>query len=175
MQRRTCILFVGLAGAMLAAIGCTDAPQGDQPASAGGNAPPVVEWKSPANSSAAADNSSAANAPQQDENADAEVAKVGFGKKGHYDSNDYISVTVGAQFRARERITLLNITHAMQIYKAEHAEYPQTQEEFWEKIIKANSIQLPELPAGQKFLYDPELAKETNGADSLKILRPKKP
>ncbi len=111
--------------------------------------------------------------PAADENTEAVVAEVGFGAKGHYDSNNYIAVAVSSQFRVQEQLTLLTIKRAMQSYKALHDRYPETQEEFFDEIIKENGISLPQLPEGEKFLYDPELAKETRGVDSLRILRPK--
>ena len=43
---------------------------------------------------------------------------MGFGKKGHYDSQDYISVVVGSQFRAIERLTLTRIVSAMLPFKS---------------------------------------------------------
>ncbi len=33
---------------------------------------------------------------------------------------------------------------------------PNSHEEFMEKIIKEGKINLPELPAGQRYVYDPE-------------------
>ncbi len=82
-------------------------------------------------------------------------------------------MAVSTQFRVQEQLTLIRITQAMRQYKARYEEYPQEEEVFWEKIIKENSISLPDLPKDQKFLYDPELADETDGEQSLRILQPR--
>lgn len=58
---------------------------------------------------------------------------------------------------AADRLILKNVDYAVEIYKAAgNGEGPATHEEFMEKIIKANNIQLPKLPEGQRYLYDPE-------------------
>jgi hypothetical protein len=44
----------------------------------------------------------------------------------------------------------------MQLYEATNGKKPTTHEEFMEQIIRANQIVLPELPAGQRYVYDPE-------------------
>ena len=47
------------------------------------------------------------------------------------------------------------IHHDMEIYKANEEHAPRTHQEFMEKIIDANHRQLPTLPAGQRYVYDP--------------------
>jgi len=44
----------------------------------------------------------------------------------------------------------------MRLYKAMNGHAPKTHEEFMEKIIKENRIQLPELPPGHRYRYYPE-------------------
>jgi hypothetical protein len=66
-------------------------------------------------------------------------------------------------FRTEERLVLQQITHAMNLYNAEHGRKPRSHNEFWEQIILANNlhpestarVKLPRLPAGQSYLYDP--------------------
>ena len=53
-----------------------------------------------------------------------------------------------------ERISKSHIEHAVRLFEAENGQYPQTFEEFMEKIIKANKIELPVLPGGKKYEYD---------------------
>ena len=55
-----------------------------------------------------------------------------------------------------ERISKTAIEHQLGIYYAKNGEYPQTHEEFMEKIIRANRIKLPVLPGGSKYQYDVE-------------------
>lgn len=53
-----------------------------------------------------------------------------------------------------ERISKLEIEHALNLYYATEGKYPDTLEEFMDKIIKPNNIQLPVLPGGKKYQYD---------------------
>jgi hypothetical protein len=83
-------------------------------------------------------------------------AEVGVGAKGHY-SEGIITTPVSTIFRAEEMIAFkIQIPQAMNLFKAENNRGPKTHEEFMEKIIKANMIPLPELPEGQRFLFDPK-------------------
>ena len=179
MKRRTNpgLLAVTMAIALFA-LGCAEAPpaqdQGVGLAPPSAPAPPAEPVENtetrPSEPAEAADST----APVVDENTETKVAEVGFGEKGHYDSKDYISVAVSTKFRVEEQIGLLRIKNCMDQYKAINGKFPKDHEEFWKEIIEKNSIQLPDLPPGQRFLYDPELAKETRGEKSLKILVPKK-
>lgn len=90
-------------------------------------------------------------------------ADVGAGKKGHYgqkggeEATDIITVPVATLFRAKEMTAFrILVPQALQLYKATNGEGPKTDEEFQEQIIKANKIVLPELPEGQKYVYDPK-------------------
>lgn len=100
-------------------------------------------------------------------------ADVGVGKKGRsldeYDSGveGAIAGPAKAYFGFREKaIFQMQIPQAMQFYKAENGTNPKTHDEFMSKIIQANQINLPELPQGQKYVYDPEKAE-------LMVVRPK--
>lgn len=57
---------------------------------------------------------------------------------------------------ALERISKLEIQHALDLFRAEHDRYPNDYDEFMTVIIKANNIQLPVLPGGLKYMYDEE-------------------
>lgn len=67
-----------------------------------------------------------------------------------------VTAPLSAYGPALERISKTVIHHALELYKAENDRYPQTHEEFTEKIIKANNIQLPVLPAKMQYKYDVE-------------------
>ena len=151
----------------LAMLGCTEPDK--EEASNNAPPPPPVVVVEPATSTADGEQPPAEPVREGNE----VTAEVGFGEKGHYDSQDYISVAVSSQFRAQEQLTLLRITDAMRKHKAAHGHFPKTDEEFFEDVIEANSISLPELPAGQKFGYDPDAAEENDGEDALTILKPK--
>jgi hypothetical protein len=53
-----------------------------------------------------------------------------------------------------ERISKTHIEHAVRLFEGENGRYPKDYEEFMEKIIKANKIELPVLPGGKKYQYD---------------------
>ena len=85
-----------------------------------------------------------------------EVAEVGVGKKGRNYGGGIITEPIRQGFRLRQRVVFLKIDYDMRIFKAAHERLPNSHEEFMEKIIKASNIPLPELPAGERFVYDPE-------------------
>ncbi|GHT35963.1 hypothetical protein FACS189427_06560 [Planctomycetales bacterium] len=101
-------------------------------------------------------------------------AEVGAGKKGHYGqkggetATDIITVPVATLFRAKEMTAYrIQVPQALQLYKAMNdGKGPASNEEYMEKIIKANNIPLPELPDGQRYVYDPE-------TEELMIEKPK--
>ncbi|MBC8350974.1 MAG: hypothetical protein H8E66_03250 [Planctomycetes bacterium] len=90
------------------------------------------------------------------------VAEAGVGKKGQGLKNETGMVVepVKQLIKFEQKAVFdLQIKPALEFYKASNGAYPKTHDEFMEKIIKANSIQLPELPAGQDYVFDPEKAQ----------------
>ena len=60
-------------------------------------------------------------------------------------------------FRTQQRLVFeVQVPQAMGLYEAEHGHRPKSHDEFMQKVIAANAIQLPELPAGQRYFYDPD-------------------
>jgi hypothetical protein len=47
----------------------------------------------------------------------------------------------------------------MKVFKALEGRAPKTQAEFMQRIIKEGQINLPELPAGYRYVYDPKEAQ----------------
>jgi hypothetical protein len=84
-----------------------------------------------------------------------EKAQVGMGEKGRGYGTGLLAVTLKAYWNAKEMLALNEIKHAMDLYKANEGQYPKTQEEFMQKIIKDGHIKLPLLPAGHRYVYDP--------------------
>lgn len=81
-------------------------------------------------------------------------AESGVGAKGHY-GEGIITTPVSTIFRAQEMVAFkIQIPQAMQLFRATYDRPPKDNEEFMQKIIKENQIALPELPPGQRFLYD---------------------
>jgi hypothetical protein len=101
-----------------------------------------------------------ANAPQPTpEGGATEVAKVGVGAKGRdYGGPGFITTPIQEYFRTGDRIAFeIQIPNAMKLYKAEHDNKgPKTHDEFMNIIVKENGVQLPELPPGDEYVYDPK-------------------
>jgi hypothetical protein len=53
-----------------------------------------------------------------------------------------------------EQISKMYIDHAVDLFNASEGRYPKDYEEFKTRIIKANNIKLPVLPAGWTYAYD---------------------
>jgi len=86
-----------------------------------------------------------------------EKADVGVGAKGRDYGLGPVTTPVATYFAARERITFdIQIPHTMNLFKATEGRAPKTQEEFMQKIIKEGQINLPQLPPGHRYLYDPK-------------------
>jgi hypothetical protein len=94
----------------------------------------------------------AAEAPS----ANAVKAEAGVGRKGRGYGAGMITTPIAAYFSIQERLAFDQVTHAMDLYKATNEHAPKSHEEFMEKIIKENGIKLPQLPAGERYLYDPK-------------------
>jgi hypothetical protein len=77
-------------------------------------------------------------------------------KKGRtlHDQGSYLSAVGSARFRAEHQMILHQVTHALNLYQAEHGYYPKSHEEFMVKIVEPNSIVLPELEEGYEYWYD---------------------
>jgi len=86
-------------------------------------------------------------------------AEKGVGVKGRsLDQHEGLIVTSAkALFTVRERAVFeIQIPEALKLYKATNDKGPKSHEEFMAQIIDANQIRLPQLPAGQRYVYDPE-------------------
>ncbi len=102
-----------------------------------------------------------ATEPAGNDSGTAEVAKAGVGVKGRdYGGAGFITTPIQQYFRIGERINFIQMDNSMKIYKAGHDNKgPKTQEEFMDVIIKENGVQLPDLPAGDEYFYDPKTAQ----------------
>ena len=82
-----------------------------------------------------------------------EKAKAGVGKKGR----DYkIYKSIGVYFRTKHKLTFMNVEYAVKLYRAEHQRFPKSWDEFKEEILDKNMFKLPELPEGDKYVFDSE-------------------
>ncbi|NQU21896.1 MAG: hypothetical protein HQ567_11490 [Candidatus Nealsonbacteria bacterium] len=92
-------------------------------------------------------------------------ATPGVGKRGRDYGAGPISTPVAAYFTTKERLQFMQVVQPMQIYRVQHGHFPETHEEFMKEIIEANSLKLPELPAGERYVYDAKKAAEMSDYD----------
>ncbi len=71
-------------------------------------------------------------------------------------ATDPITGPVSAYGPIVEKISKIEIDHAVALFNASEGRYPKDYDEFMEKIIKANNIQLPVLPYKGRYQYDVE-------------------
>lgn len=71
-------------------------------------------------------------------------------------ASDPITAPLSAYGPAMERISLIQITQAVDLFNASEGRYPKDHEEFMQRIIKENNIKLPVLPYKGKYMYDVE-------------------
>ncbi len=99
-------------------------------------------------------------------------AQVGVGVKGRSLENkelvQAIVTPARSLFATRERLVFeVEIPKNMSLFEASNGRKPNSQEEFWQQIIVAYNVKLPELPEGQRYIYDPQ-------AGELMVERPAK-
>jgi hypothetical protein len=93
-------------------------------------------------------------------------AQVGSGEKGRGYGAGLIATPAATYFQARERIAFeIQIPHALQLYKATNGVGPKTHQEFEQKILKEQRIELPTLPPGHFYQYDPN-------TEQLMVMKP---
>ena len=63
-------------------------------------------------------------------------------------------------FKVREKVVFeIQLPQAVALFQASEGRLPNSHEEYFEKIIDANRINLPKLPAGQAYRYRPDLGE----------------
>jgi hypothetical protein len=113
--------------------------------------------------------SSQSAVPPADPSVERVKAEKGVGIKGRsLDEYEGVIVTPAKTiFTVRERVVFeIQIPGAMNLFNASEGRNPESHEEFMEKIIQFNNIKLPQLPPGQKYVYDP-------AQNELMVERPK--
>lgn len=110
--------------------------------------------------------------------ADREKAVRGSGFKGSRYGGGVVTEPVRQYFRLREAsVYEIQIPSAVNLFKAEHDRYPKDWAEFKREILDPASIVLPELPQGERDVYDGkqgELMIE-RPAPKARCLRPMRP
>lgn len=69
-------------------------------------------------------------------------------------AKDPITLQGNAYVSMIGQISIQQIDHAVNLFQALEGRYPENYEEFMERIIRENNIQLPQLPAYQEYSYD---------------------
>ncbi len=86
------------------------------------------------------------------------------GKKSRKEGG-YLGSVLGAGMYAQHQAIFLQVKQAINLDYGLNGDFAKSHEEFMERVIKFNKIELPELDEGDEYLYDPE-------DHTLKIYRP---
>jgi thiol-disulfide isomerase/thioredoxin len=87
-------------------------------------------------------------------------AKAGVGKKGRGYGGGIYTEPLKARWTIEQKLVFdVKIPKALSLFQATNERYPNSHKEFMKEIIEASSIELPELPAGQEYVYVPEKGK----------------
>lgn len=87
-------------------------------------------------------------------------AGVGATGKGNYgvtseEAASIITVPISTYFHAQEKAVFdIQIPQALSLFQASEGRFPNSEEEFMQKIVQANQIILPKLPEGDSYVYD---------------------
>ena len=113
------------------------------------------------------------DAPAQEGTTEMVRAEAGVGVRGQSLSPgtgnnpmEIITVPVRTYFTVQQRLDFQRVDAAMNYFRGEHGRLPNSHNEFMEKIIQANHLQLPQLRPNEKYIYDPV-------AGELKVERPR--
>lgn len=178
-QKARCTLTMWVGSLVLGVVGCgpnaapvatTPSPPAAPTAAAPVMAPGAAAnpAQQPANVVAGAESPAGADAATGETERVAAAAGVGI-KGRSLDQHEGLIVTPAKTFfTAKERIAFeIAVPHALNLYKALNGEAPKSHEEFMAKIVTENNIQLPKLPEGHRYVYDP-------ATEQLLVERPKK-
>ncbi len=113
----------------------------------------------PSDVTASVDEPAPAEQPVDNPDTERVKAEAGVAKAGRsLDEYEGMYVTPAkALFSFREKAVFqIQIPKNLQLYKGINGHNPRTHEEFMKEIIEANLVKLPELPPGQRYVWDPE-------------------
>jgi hypothetical protein len=89
-------------------------------------------------------------------------AVAGVGRQGQKLKDDtgvarIISGPAASLFNFQQKAVLdIQIPQALQLFQATEGRMPKSHEEFMQKIVQANRLVLPDLPAGAVYRFDPD-------------------
>jgi hypothetical protein len=109
------------------------------------------------------------NAPENRPQDQRVRAQVGVGAQGRSLDNESGIIVTPAKtyFTVREKAVFqIQIPQALQLFQGLEGRKPKSHDEFMSRIVEANNIQLPRLPDGQRYEYDPQ-------SGELMVVRPR--
>ena len=88
-------------------------------------------------------------------------AQVGVGKRGQKlkDRNGMLSTPAKQIFVAEQKIMFMKADQALQAFEILNDRYPRSTKEYMDRVINANFLTLPELPAGDRYEFDTKTHK----------------
>ena len=96
-----------------------------------------------------------------------EKMAAGQGVQGQGYGGGIITEPIHQYFMARDQIKIGQLQHQLDIWKALHNNKPpKNKDEYMKEIVEACNVELPELPAGRRYVYDAkkgELLVESGG------------
>ncbi len=125
-------------------------PQANQPAAQ----PQQPQPNQPAAQSQPAGQAQPAQGPSGQEEMMTLGANTGVQGQGY--GGGLITEPVHEFFSMRNLITWDQIKHDMDIWQAIHNRWPKNAQEFQKEILEPANIELPELPPGNRYVYDPK-------------------
>lgn len=128
-------------------------PGASSPAAAGAeasHAPPEAAASPPQQSTAASSPPPASPPPVR------EKAEAGVGVRGDKIGGGIYATPARAYFQIREKAAFIQVEHALNLFRGLEGRLPRSHEEFMEKVIQANQIQLPQLAEGSRYMWDPQ-------------------
>ena len=83
-------------------------------------------------------------------------AQAGVGKRGQKlkDRNGMLTTPAKQIFLAEQKIMFMKAEQALQAFEVLNDRYPKSTKEYMDRVIKANYLTLPELPAGDRYEFD---------------------
>ena len=151
MQKNSFVFVAMFAASVLLATGCSEPVP-----------PPEVSAEIVAQQKEEEERQAQAAAEREAAGDEYEIKKAGVGAtgKGQYGVTSehpmsIVTTPVSTYFYAQEKTVFdMQIPQALTLFQASEGRYPNSHEEFMQKIIQANQIVLPKLPEGDSYLYD---------------------
>ena len=151
MRKNLFVLASMFVGVLLFAIGCSEPVP-----------PPEVSADIIAEQKEKEEKEAQAAAEREAAGDEFEMKRAGVGAtgKGQYGVTSeqpmsIVTTPVSTYFYAQEKTVFdMQIPQALNLFQASEGRYPESEEEFMQKIIKANQIVLPKLPEGDEYVYD---------------------